>query len=261
MEEGKRIAYLERLGVPVWYATQPLEGALATPLCDLEEMFEPSSTNDFPKTNDANDKSGDTPNRHAKQDITESLSSPVPLVQEHPSESIFPQASNDDANKSHAVQKLKSSAQLHLSFAKISLGKKLLLLVELGDEKAPGFSAAETRLLSAVLTALNLFPDTQGSLDSQVVRWPQLKGQGLPTDAQAAGEFLFAYLEAQHQRSSFDVLLLLGDKLKEAYYYLDDSRVTGARKYSVTTGSSLYSLLQQPSKKAALWGSIKHFRK
>ncbi|MBV1870022.1 MAG: hypothetical protein KUG76_03860 [Gammaproteobacteria bacterium] len=250
MDEQTRVAYLDRIGIPVWFATNPLEGALPTPVMMLKAQLE------VPACDDASRQQENHPHPFigpASVTRDEKLISEPRLLDAHTEGRV-------DIPVEEASRALKA-LPLHISFAKICVKGGVLILAELGDDRAPGFSAAESRLLRGILNAINWSPSSQGSLDSQVARWPQSKGNNLPTDTKAAGEFLHAYLDAQAQRSNFEVLLLLGDKLEEAYAFSEEDqgpKLTGHRKI---TGSSLLGMLQMPSKKAELWNNVKHLAK
>jgi hypothetical protein len=262
VDESRRIAYLEQMGVPVWYATRPLEGALETPLSDPvlvseyagSEVETPNSIREFSAIG--------LPQDTSLPSISEPVSHTIKMDGKSLSLEPIGEApiKTDASGSAPPAVKLNDSPQLHFSFAKIPLANGILLLAELGDENAPGFSAAETRLLTAITASLQSHPLSQQGLDSQLVKWPQLKGKGMRSDAQAAGDFLFAYLEAQRRRSNFDVLLLLGDSLKRALLGTPDSDGARLKELSVIAGCSLMKMLQQPSEKSVLWCDIKHLK-
>ncbi|MBV1872028.1 MAG: hypothetical protein KUG83_05725 [Gammaproteobacteria bacterium] len=245
MDEQRRVAYLNGIGIPVWFATNPLEGALPTPVMTFDTQVEVPVCDDAPCQQETHPRA---------------LISPVSEIRgEAPLLGARIEAQVDKPVEEPPRALITHS--LHISFAKICVEGGILILAELGDDRAPGFSATESRLLRGILNAINLSPSSQGSLDSQVARWPQSKGNNLPTDTKAAGEFLHAYLDAQAQRSNFEVLLLLGDKLKEAYVFSEEEQGPKLTVNSKIMGSSLLGMLQTPSKKAELWDNIKHLGK
>jgi len=261
VDENRRIAYLEQIGIPVWHAVRPLEGALESPVYDpvrvsgLEsteaEVLKPLSISN------ETDLSIDT----LQPSITKQVSEAIRVVDEplRPESGGKAPITNDGLGRVTSDANLINAVQQPFAFAKIPLANGILLLAELGDENVPGFSAAETRLLTAIIVSLHSHPMSQEGLDSQLVRWAQLKGNGVQSHAQAAGDFLSAYLEAQQQRSSFDALLLLGDNLKKVL--LGFSGSDGFKGPRVIAGCSLMTMLQQANEKSVLWRDIKFLKK
>jgi len=257
VDESRRIAYLEQIGIPVWHAMRPLEGALEMPL------YNPVPASDFANTEAETLKPVSVSNETdlsldvTQPGVAEQVSEAIKIGDESLNSESGGKApvKSDGPGSATSTSNLIDTSQLHFAFAKIPLANGILLLAELGDENAPGFSAAETRLLTAIIVSLHSHPMSQEGLDSQLVRWPQLKGKGVQSHAQAAGDFLSAYLEAQQQRSNFDALLLLGDNLKNVLLATPgDDGFKGPR---VIAGCSLITMLQQTNEKSVLWRDIK----
>lgn len=260
MDESRRIAYLEKMGIPIWHAVRPLAGALEAPLYDAASASEFVNTEVATIKPSSASNETDLPLDAAQPSVAEQRSEVVKIGDESLSSESRAKVAikNDGPGSVASTSNLIDSSQLQFAFAKIPLANNVLLLAELGDEDAPGFSAAETRLLTAIIVSLQSRPMAQEGLDSQLVRWPQVKGKGVQSHAQAAGDFLSAYLEAQQQRSNFDALLLLGDNLKKVL--LGSQGDAGFKGAKVIAGCSLITMLQQSKKKSALWHDIKFLK-
>lgn len=261
MDESRRIAYLEKIGIPIWHAIRPLEGALETPLYNLAPASDFASVEAEALKPGSVSKQTDLPKNTAPPGIVEQASKVIKIGDESLSSESGGKAAikNNGPGSATSTSNSIDLSQLRFAFAKIPLANGILLLAELGDENAPGFSAAETRLLTAIIVSLHSRPMSQEGLDSQLVRWPQLKGKGVQSHVQAAGDFLSAYLEAQQQRSNFDALLLLGDNLKKVLPGTQGD--DGFKGPKVIAGCSLITMLQQTNEKSVLWRDIKFLKK
>lgn len=259
MEESRRRAYLERLGVSLWWSKAPLPGALPSTIsfaekvdgCEVEtELTSMDSVRAILPAENA----PKTETKHPRSALSEDLD---PVVQNTQKFEI--RAKDEIANKTQNTASL-SLNLLPFAFCKIQLQNGFLLLVELSDVTAPGLSAEESRLLAAILQAIHTKTVGERGFDAHQVRWPLKAGQVQFATFDAARDFMRAYLAAEYQRSPFGGLLLLGNTLTKLC--LDDAQEPSVvnKALKVIAGESLKALLEHPYKKAELWQQIKILR-
>jgi hypothetical protein len=259
MDESRRRAYLERLGVSLWWSKVPLPGALSSTISFAEKVdvgeveTAPTSTLSARAILPTATVSKTEP-KHPRRALSEYLN---PVVQTTQKFEI--RAKDEIVNKTQDAASL-SLTLLPFAFCKVQLQNGFLLLVELSDVTAPGLSAEESRLLAAILQAIHTTTVGERGFGAQQIRWPLKAGQVQFATFDAARDFMRAYLAAEYQRSPFGGLLLLGNTLTKLC--LDDAQepsvVNNALK--VIAGESLKALLEHPYKKAELWQQIKILR-
>lgn len=248
MDEHRRRAYLEHLGVALWQSKTPLPGALPSVL--LEETFVARELEQEPIT------------RHA---ITSSKSASLKVENTSPT-SLLRTTLTPEFDKKPGLMADRISVQdanqptttsiPAFCFCKIPLRNGFLLLAELSDSTAPGLSAAEIRLLKAILLAIQTDPLHESAFDAFQVRWPPRTGREQLSSLESARDFLSAYIDAEQQRAPINGLLLLGDNLiKLNREGLITSPLQKAH-IKVMGGESLRTLMAQPYSKALLWQQI-----
>lgn len=259
MDESRRRAYLERLGISLWGSKAPLPGALPSTIsfaekvdgCEVEtELTSMDSVRAILPAENA----PKTEPKHPRSALSEYLN---PVVQN--TQKFETPAKDELVNTTHDAASLPLTL-LPFAFCKVQLQNGLLLLVELSEVTAPGLSAEESRLLTAILQAIHTRTVGERGFGAQQIRWPLKAGQVQFATFDAARDFMRAYLAAEYQRSPFGGLLLLGNTLTKLC--LDDAQepsvVNNALK--VIAGESLKALLEHPYKKAELWQQIKILR-
>lgn len=255
LNETRRLAYLECMGISVWRSAEQLSGTASAPAHKDMDVVKPVDLSGpiFEEIEKNADETQYTAHQ-SKSQPTYKTRSPGE-VDTTPGESALP-----------AVQLSKpglittSEKAFKFAFAKIPLQRNILLLAQLAENRAPGFTGREMRLLLAVLRSIDIEPVSHGSLDSQVVRWPQTSLRSITGNRDAAKDFIDAYLKGQAQRFSFQTLLVFGYDLGNLIK--DDSFPAGRDGIvSIIREHSIGVLLREPEKKSALWQSIKVLKK
>ena len=243
-----RLAYLDRMGITVWYARHNSTVDFKNPVSDIksDEVMPPQRIADT-SLRLALDQS--------EANRIEQATSPVTI--------ISPTGSTGSAVSAvieRTSQKEPSGVPVRFCFMTIKLSNGYLLLAELGDPAAGDLSIPESRLLGAIILALGLQTEQVNANARKLVNWPQLAGLTPAAGMKEAQEFVAAYLESQLRRKNASGLLLLGDMLDTLCLGDIQAPSIESKQIAVINGHSLQSLLVDPHKKAALWHTIKHLR-
>lgn len=251
MDESKRRAYLERLGLSLWRPKAPLPGAL--PAIFWQEKPEETAS----ELNPAAPVHVPSSKPHI-QKLENAL--PRAALTVKPELDIKTAYLVDSAVATPGSSQRAPVSLSAVTFCKIPLQNGFLLLAELSDSAAPGLSAAEIRLLTAILLAIRTGPLHESGFGAFQVRWPPRAGREQLSSLESARDFLRAYLEAEYQRAPFGGLLLLGDKLIQLYQAGLLADPLNQANIKVMVGESLATLMQRPYSKALLWQQIKFLR-
>jgi len=133
-------------------------------------------------------------------------------------------------------------------------GQGILVVVELEDLYAPGFSAQEHQLFHNILTALGWQPTSMQSL-----KWP-MDSQLLANDQASMEIMLSSFLGAQVQRAGVTRLIVFGAQLSTNFerYFKEHAGPNAISKLGLP---SLGALLRKPEQKAKVWNSLKPLRR
>ena len=258
MNESTRLAYLDRMGITVWCARQGssigYESAVATIEHEHLPVQEVEST--VPRL----------AGKASQRSEVDSGKAPVskPIERTAPPIAAFSSAESIDSAPSVLIKNLDQDTALtppvQFCFIRAILSNGYLLLAQASNFTAEDLSIPESRLLSAIILALGLQVEEVETGARQGVSWPQSSGLTSVTGMKEAREFVAAYLESQLRRTKARGLLLLGHKLDALCLGDVQAPTIKSQSINVIRGESLNSLLLDPSKKAALWHSIKHLR-
>lgn len=259
--EIKRLAYLKALGIESWYAPTPLPGALPSPELDwmmysgealpevIADETNTESVSDFSQTDSVSlDEGAEVSFDAAKLDATTSSSSRENLSNQQrdiPQPDVKPEAVSSN------------STPLVFTLHVTHIEGKGVILADLQDPEAPGFSSEEFHLMDALLFALGW--DQAKSINT-LFKWPYTPNKNIPQGTVEANQAISAYLRNLIGDSDSRLVLLGQHAMEvvsgkfgefEAVIKASNEEFSDAERNLVSY--SLNEFINKPSLKKHLW--------
>lgn len=252
--EIKRLAYLKALGVESWYAPAPLPGAAPSP--ELDWFMYSGETLDEAEADQVNSEatlsSLEVDLSSSEKSVSNKIEAPAQLISvesRSPVEDKREEHQPNSDNESTAPTSEPLVFTLHLT----QVEGKGLILADLQDPEAPGFSSEEFHLMEALLFSLGW---DQVKLNNTLFKWPYTPNKNIPQGAVEANQAITAYIDNLVGKES-GKLILLGRYAMEMvtgkFGEFDTLIATPNDAEKEIVSYSLNELINQPSLKRHLW--------
>jgi hypothetical protein len=267
VNEALRLDYLQAMGVDSYVPRFALEGAAASPLCDM--YFPVADYDDSDSSAAASYNIENEYEQHsARRDSEKTAASPSPdqgqsrsrIAADLEGLNLEAKAQKRAAPASKTAQNsgagANASSQSNPAFKLDLVGTGIGLLL-VADTSTQPLSPAEKRLLANIAVAVKTHHKIEAAptFSSAKFQWPVAKNLGLAQGIEAAKDALLGNVMAHAERQNAQCVIVFGDQIKPYF----EHAVLLSAGLTVLFSASPAAMLTDGSLKAALWQQLRSY--
>lgn len=259
MNEALRLDYLQAMGVDSYVPRFVLEGAAASPLCELDFPV-PEYDDGGSSAADSYDIENEYQSHSAQRDAEQSGSAVVAPLDKGQSRSRI--ASDlEGLTLGEKPQKRPAAAaggdtavQPNPEFSVDLVGTNIGVIF-IADTSDKPLNPSEKRLLANIAVAVKVHHKIEAApaFSSAKFQWPVAKTLGLAQGVEAAKDALLGNVMAHAERQDAQCVVVFGDEIK-AYF---DHALLSSSGLNVVFSAAPAAMLADGSLKAALWQQLR----
>lgn len=272
MNEALRLDYLQAMGVDSYVPRFVLEGAAASPLCEMEflsaeyDETESGTAERYDSDSDGNETYDIESEYQSLSGQRDSQNAAAPLALEKGQNRSRIASELEGLNldgKSQArpaplrkddPDAVANGAQANPAFNVDLVGTGIGVLF-VADTSAKPLNPAEKRLLANIAFAIKTHRklDTAPTFSSAKFQWPVLKTSGFAQGENAAKDALLGNVMAHAERQNAQCVIVFGDEIK-AYF---DQTILSSAGLAAIFSAAPAAMLEDGGLKASLWQQLR----
>jgi hypothetical protein len=267
VNEALRLDYLQAMGVDSYVPRFALEGAAASPLCDME-----FAVADYDDSDSSAAVSYDIENEYEQHSAQRDSEKPAASSSSDQGRSRSRIAADleglnlDAKSQKYAAPTIKT-AQYSEATANVALQSNPAFKLDLvgtgiglllvADTSIQPLSPAEKRLLANIALAFKTQHKVEAApiFSSAKFQWPVVKTLGLAQGIEAAKDALLGNVMAHAERQNAQCVIVFGDQIKMYF----EHAVLSSAGLTVLFSASPAAMLADGSLKAALWQQLRDY--
>ena len=263
MNERKRQAYLEAMGVQTYFPRQKLPGAKSSPDYDF-----PALSTVLPERNvpiqGKTEKSAKTAREASGLVAIEELRSRPPASRKATVTPIR-QSSKGPSSENRSDTALDQESNLSFTLRYYRINERLAVLDEVPTQGSAQLSEESITLMQAILKALGQ-DGFEPSLKAEEFSWPLLSGYSMKNSPRVeAAKVLSGFLQMRKETDGFTNLLVFAGQVEDILLQFDGSKrardFQSSKGYFMTVTHSLASMLAVSTLKRDVWQHLQALQK
>lgn len=279
MNESLRQAYLEAMGIQVYFPRRSLPAALKSPHYDMPPLVDSVEPADSKSTVAIKLAANETEQVLSVKAVDQLRASTAALAKSKRSRDVGPtsphkgQRGKSPAETATAVplkvdrfKEESSAAELRFDLNYFLINQRLAVIDEVPHQQGGDSSVAANQLLLAIVAALDIkLGDSK--LTVEKFTWPLPAAMHIETNPkQAASDALQGFIQRRHEIDQFENLLVFAVQLDELLKNKSEQSNQCDFKdsdgdFHLTLCASLHAMLANPSLKKSTWQDVQPLRK
>lgn len=261
VNESRRQAYLDAMGIQPFYPRRALVGAKTSPIYEFDTPSSPQTQTAVDKS--LSEKTSSKVNHQLRQQLAEPGKFGVGRPEKSPTanETAVLSSSLKDEPPLESIPADVSGEELKFDLRYYFISEHLAVIDEIPYQHGDQSSPDSITLLAAILQALGI-DSSQCDFQSNSFSWPLAKGMKVPVDEIAgARRTLLGFIRKRQEMDGFGNLLIFAGRVEELFTEQKnkDFQAEGCN-YHLTLTNSLQSMLVHPLLKKDVWQHLQPLR-